>query len=1446
MSKRFPLSCRGQIAAALSLSLVCAPELWAEGIVAAADSGVSVSASPGGPAVVEIARPGESGLSHNRFTDYSVGTAGAVLNNATSAGTSQLAGALGANAQLAGRPASVILNEVVSNNPSLLLGQQEIFGRAADFVLANPNGITCNGCGFINTPRATLAVGTPQIVQGRLQTLLTAEGAAALAIGPSGLLADGALDLIAPRVDARGALVAVSGINAIGGHNEVDYDSRKIRSNGSGSTRLDSAYLGGMRADRISIVNTDAGAGINLSGTMEGTSLLRVVGQGKIDMEAADLKGAHMLIAGDSVDARARMTVAASEHASHDESWFIWRTGAEDLRTRETRSQAVRNTLEGERIRIKARHDIQLAATDITGENIRLVADNIALAGATEQDQASRQYDAWKNSWSRHEFSEHDNQTQAATTLNARHNISMAAQGSIELAGAMLNAGNDTRLNAGEDINLAGLIEQELSVERGSRYLEGPALATGSWNRLDETRRLKATELAAGRRIVMDAANDLGMLGARLSAGGNIALNAGGGVEVAGQVLQQQHRQGGSGEQWGGLAGSARQDALARQQVNVGSALVAQGALSVRADGDIRIAGSQVRGARGARAETRHGDLTIEHATDQSETLVDERQGGAFDITLRRHYDSRTQQQVLGARVASDTNLQLASGRDFALTGSQVSAAGEAGVTAAGGLRVAGAALSQHARSDDHALGWQTDAGQDGRHRSQYRAGAGLTVADASASHHDVAYHGAAIEAGAVSLHAQGELSLEGSRIEARQGDVALRGAGLALVDGHSSEHSESSSQSGSYGVYVAAGFERARLGFEHQGKSEQSTLDSREARGSRIDAAGNLTLDAGAGRIASRGATLNAGGALSLNAGEIENLASTGERQETHDSAHWRVDVAANAEFGVLLKPVEQLVSTAQSGNLFSSLIDAGKLAGEMKENVEQVVAGGWDGLSSKLEERGGAPSIGGIARVEGSHQASSAHDQSTQAGHFAGASVRVDSRGRVSDQGSRYQASAGSVRLAAAELVNEAAMASSASTHASQEWALGLKAATTTGQDLDLDLSLSGGGRDGWREGHKAAAGAIIARDGVQLEVAGLARFEGTRIDAGQGALGLQGGEVKLVAAATSERSGERNLKGEIGLALNTRPTVEDLHEFGGSGKVALEMGHAGEQGTGAEVAHLSGRTVTLAAGGGLALTGTRIGAAEGGERPQQVALQAGGTIDLGAAVQTSHKQGSSGGGELEINARLEAGPGGGFGLKLDDRVATRENLRQATIDGGELTLVSGGDVRMDGAALSAASIGGRVGGSLQVASRKELERDRTVSFDVGVSTPDFDKMLSSDGMTLRARGDYHNGALEAATQQSGMVATGQIGLQVAGTTALSGARVEAAETPALLAGAVTAALPGQSDRTGYGIDFNGTPLDIARQAGMDWLSGKRPLGYRHETERQDRLLPSTARLR
>lgn len=51
----------------------------------------------------------------------------------------------------------------VQGAPSQLNGTIEVFGAPAAVIVANPNGITCSGCGVVNTPRLTFATGAPQL-----------------------------------------------------------------------------------------------------------------------------------------------------------------------------------------------------------------------------------------------------------------------------------------------------------------------------------------------------------------------------------------------------------------------------------------------------------------------------------------------------------------------------------------------------------------------------------------------------------------------------------------------------------------------------------------------------------------------------------------------------------------------------------------------------------------------------------------------------------------------------------------------------------------------------------------------------------------------------------------------------------------------------------------------------------------------------------------------------------------------------------------------------------------------------------------------------------------------------------------------------------------------------------------------------------------------------------
>ena len=244
-----------------------------------ADTHTNVSKSANGTPVVNIAAPNAAGVSHNLFTSYNVGTGGLVLNNSSVNAVSLIGGGTSANTNLAGgRAASLILNEVTAANPSTLAGYQEILGPSAELVIANPYGITCNGCGFVNTPRVTLTTGVPTLNPNGALAGFTISGGQ-LAIGANGLDAtrQSTLDLLARSVSVAGNVIVGSQANGIsgdlqilGGANRFDYAMRTATGiAGTGAVpqfAIDSSVLGGMYADRIRLLVNEHGAGVRIAG----------------------------------------------------------------------------------------------------------------------------------------------------------------------------------------------------------------------------------------------------------------------------------------------------------------------------------------------------------------------------------------------------------------------------------------------------------------------------------------------------------------------------------------------------------------------------------------------------------------------------------------------------------------------------------------------------------------------------------------------------------------------------------------------------------------------------------------------------------------------------------------------------------------------------------------------------------------------------------------------------------------------------------------------------------------------------------------------------------------------------------------------------------------------------------------------------------------------------
>ena len=242
---------------------------------AAASQRPQVEAAANGVPLVNIVSPNEVGLSHNQYTRFDVETSGAILNNSTEElSRSQLGGLVQGNSNLSGSgSASVILNEVTSTRQSVLQGALEIHGSAADVIVANPNGLTCNGCGFINTPHVTLSTGVPEFsAEGALSALQVESGDIEIGSRGAAMQAIDIFNLVSRQIRVEGPVVAGGDFNLLAGRNRYFYATGEITPLESDGNEpewaIESTLLGGMSAGKIKIISNEKGAGVHMQGQM--------------------------------------------------------------------------------------------------------------------------------------------------------------------------------------------------------------------------------------------------------------------------------------------------------------------------------------------------------------------------------------------------------------------------------------------------------------------------------------------------------------------------------------------------------------------------------------------------------------------------------------------------------------------------------------------------------------------------------------------------------------------------------------------------------------------------------------------------------------------------------------------------------------------------------------------------------------------------------------------------------------------------------------------------------------------------------------------------------------------------------------------------------------------------------------------------------------------------
>lgn len=354
--------------------------------------------SSNGTDVLNIVKPTAGGVSHNKFLEYNVSDKNLILNNhAYKTGIPQAESTLGGTVAFnpnfgTGDAARVILNEVTSNSTTALEGYTEIFGQKAALVIANPNGITAAGAGFINLSRLTMITGKPNVVDGKIQDfnispvgILKVEGKGEQAFGLH--IPDSPAELVSNTVKIAGNIYVDDDqeLKVLSGNDKYDYNTQKVTSKAQNTTptpgddsaepqpqvtvAIDSSALGGMYAGRISVQATQSGMGINLDGNLVADmDNLEITADGDIAFKNVAAKNnIKTASAAGSVEHKSGGTV----HAENDLSI----TAGKNIALNGT-SYAQNN------ISATAENDISSEGTVYAENNISLTAQNdIALSG---------------------------------------------------------------------------------------------------------------------------------------------------------------------------------------------------------------------------------------------------------------------------------------------------------------------------------------------------------------------------------------------------------------------------------------------------------------------------------------------------------------------------------------------------------------------------------------------------------------------------------------------------------------------------------------------------------------------------------------------------------------------------------------------------------------------------------------------------------------------------------------------------------------------------------------------------------------------------------------------------------------------------------------------------------------------------------------------------------
>ncbi|MXN77787.1 filamentous hemagglutinin N-terminal domain-containing protein [Burkholderia sp. 4701] len=645
----------------------------------------SVTQTSTGVPAINIPAANSNGISVGQYQSFDIDSRGLVLNNSTIAGSPLLGGALGANPNLNGRPATTIINQVTSNNIATLNGPLEVFGSPALVVIAAPGGVSVNGMSLTNIPGLMLTTGTPQFLTGVGGTATDFAHAGAVAYdvrsgaitidGPAGVNGPGAgiegtvgnIDLIGQSVSINAPLRADQRVNVITGSQIVTPTSAGTNgttygtaANGATNTAaaigktvaVDANQYGSVTSGTVYLVSTAAGMGVNTQGQLSATA-------GNVVVNANGDIAVGQTFANQNVNLTSAGNTTISGTGLANQNYTVNANG--DI-------NAPGSVSAGQNVSMTAGGNLNAASVAANGAASLTAGQSMTIGSLTAHDIALQT----------------TNGDLTVGGLSAPGTVSAKAGRDLTVNGAV-QGGSTVALAGGRNATVNGQVssvgDTTIAAQTGSAIVNGNAQSNGALSvTAGQNATIGGTVQAQGPVSIAAQGGSISGKGDVTSSQGAVSLKAGQAIALTGAVQ--------SGSTIAATAGT---------NASFGGTLAAPGAVSIQAGQDTTVGGNVTSG--GNLSVTSGGNTSVQGTAASIGDMTLAANGGTLTTTgnvvsLRALNASGQQGVDLGGTVYSGGNAQIGSTAGSVIVAGAVSSASAVSIHSGQDATVAGTVQS--------------------------------------------------------------------------------------------------------------------------------------------------------------------------------------------------------------------------------------------------------------------------------------------------------------------------------------------------------------------------------------------------------------------------------------------------------------------------------------------------------------------------------------------------------------------------------------------------------------------------------------------------------------------------------------------------------------------------------------------------------------------------------